>query len=92
MSHHEEPHGAGWLNREQPAGTEPRNARSPYRIRLAFALFGFVVAGLAVIVLFIVAAGDGGSAELAGALFLTVVALVAAVNAVVVGLRWRNTR
>jgi hypothetical protein len=59
---------------------------------MVLAVFGFLVSGLAAAYLFARAAGDGGSAELGGALFFAVIALVAAVNGVVVGLRWRNTR
>ncbi|NDL55900.1 DUF6343 family protein [Phytoactinopolyspora mesophila] len=81
-----------WLRRPLPSGAEPRKARSVYRTRLGLAGFGLLLATAAATYLGVRAAGDAPAGYLAAAVFFGMIAVVAAVNVVVVGLRWRATR
>ncbi|WP_432513569.1 DUF6343 family protein [Kineococcus sp. SYSU DK001] len=71
-------------------GDEARTARSPLRLRFALALFGLVVCTALAIVWFTVDAPPGGTPAPGWA--LAVLALLAAVDLVVVSRRLRRRR
>ncbi|NEE04284.1 DUF6343 family protein [Phytoactinopolyspora halotolerans] len=81
-----------WFRRPEGRGTEPWNARSVYRTRIALAMFGFVVAGAAATVFAIRALNDGRPADTGAAVVFGVIASVALINAVVVGVRRHGAR
>lgn len=71
-------------------GSEPRTARSPLRLRLALAAFGLVACTVLAVVWF--TADDPPGASRAPGWFLAALAVVAAVDLLVVGVRLRRRR
>ena len=71
-------------------GTEPRTARSPLRLRLLLALFGFVVCTVLAVLWFTADPPPGNSR--APGWVLAVLALLALLDVAVVGRRLRRRR
>lgn len=76
----------------RPTGREPVEAKPAYRLRLAFAVFGLVLGVVGVLVFGTRLWSDSSTAVVGGLIVSVLVAVVAALNVVIVNRRRRSAQ